>query len=175
MRSDKPIYLPITNIVSENSKTQTFYFKHPLDSQPGQFVMLWIPGIDQKPFSIAFDDGKFFALTIFRRGGPLTSKLFDLKIGDCVGISGPYGTSFTHEPNRHYLLVGGGYGVAPLASLAENLSQNDNKIDFFIGARDAENILFEKRLKICNNISLHIATDDGSAGQKGYRSEEHTS
>jgi len=168
MRSDKPIYLPITNIVSENSKTQTFYFKHPLDSQPGQFVMLWIPGIDQKPFSIAFDDGKFFALTIFRRGGPLTSKLFDLKIGDCVGISGPYGTSFTHEPNRHYLLVGGGYGVAPLASLAENLSQNDNKIDFFIGARDAENILFEKRLKICNNISLHIATDDGSAGQKGY-------
>lgn len=171
MKSDKPIYLAVSKIEIENTNTRTFYFEHHLDSRPGQFVMLWIPGIDQKPFSIGCDDGQTFGLTIFKRGGPLTTKLFDLQVGDRVGISGPYGTHFSSDLTREYFLIGGGYGAAPLAFLAERLSNNGDIVNFFIGARDAANILFEKRLRASNNVDLYLATDDGSKGHKGYITE----
>ena len=175
---DQPQFLPITNIVNETSQVKTFYFSYSLGSKPGQFVMLWIPGIDQKPFSIGFDDGKQFGLTIFSRG-PLTQDLFTKKIGDRVGITGPYGTAFSVKPNTHYIMVAGGYGAAPLGFLAEELSNchpersegslaHNVTIDFCVGARDKDNLLFEGRIKKLPNATLHIATDDGSKGHKGY-------
>jgi len=162
----KPFFLPIAKIKKENNNIKTFFFKHPLNSQPGQFIMLWVPGIDQKPFSIGFQDKNSFGLTIFKRG-PLTEKLFDLKAGDRVGISGPYGTSFAVNQDLHYILVAGGYGAAPLGFLAEALN-GKAKIDFLIGARNSDLLLFEDRLSLIPNVNLHIATDDGSKGHKGY-------
>lgn len=160
--------LKISRITQENPNVKTFYFNFELKSKPGQFVMLWIPGIDQKPFSIAFDDGKSFGLTIFKRG-PLTEKLFTMNIGDRIGISGPYGTSFSVQSDIHYIMVAGGYGAAPLGFLAEEVSKKNNiKIDFLMGARNSESLLFEKKLSQTPNVKLHITTDDGSKGYKGY-------
>ena len=171
MLNTKPKILKISNIVEETPFVKTFYFEHQLHSQPGQFIMLWIPGIDQKPFSIAHDDNKTFGLTIFKRG-PLTEKLFSMDIGDRVGISGPFGTSFSVRLNTHYIMVAGGYGAAPLGFLAEELTkQNNIKIDFIAGARNAENLLFENRLSKIKNLNLHITTDDGSKGNKGYSTD----
>lgn len=165
---DKPKYLPIVKIVDENPCVKTFYFDYELKSKPGQFVMLWIPGLDQKPFSVGYDDGKRFGLTIFKRG-PLTERLFEMKAGGRVGISGSYGTSFSVLPNKHYIMVAGGYGAAPLGFLAEELAKQDNvDIDFCIGARSSDFLLFENRL---NNIKMHITTDDGSKGYQGYVSD----
>lgn len=159
--------LKISKIEQENSNVKTFYFNFELKSKPGQFVMLWIPGIDQKPFSIAYDDGQTFGLTIFKRG-PLTERLFEMKAEDRVGISEPYGTSFSIQPQTHYIMVAGGYGAAPLSFLSEQLQQYNNiTIDFLIGAKNSENLLFEKKLSQIPNLTLHIATDDGSRGYKG--------
>jgi len=169
----KPNFLKISKIIEENDHIKTFYFDYPLNAEPGQFIMLWVPGIDQKPFSIGFQDKNSFGLTIFKRG-PLTKKLFDLKVGDRIGISGPYGTSFAVNPDLHYILVAGGYGAAPLGFLAEALSchpewtEGSEKIDFLIGARNKDLLLFEERLSKIPNINLHIATDDGSKGHHGY-------
>lgn len=170
-------YLKISKIEKENEQVKTFYFNHTLNSMPGQFVMLWIPGIDQKPFSIAHDDGTQFGLTVFKRG-PLTEKLFEMNVGDRVGIEGPYGTSFSIKPNTHYIMVAGGYGAAPLGFLASVIpsetkrseveSRNPFPIDFLIGARSANLLLFENKLFNVPNVNLHIATDDGSRGHKGF-------
>lgn len=177
MKSANPKLLKITKIEQENQSVKTFYFNHELNSKPGQFVMLWIPGIDQKPFSIAYDDDQTFGLTIFKRG-PLTNKLFEMQVGDRVGIAGPYGTSFTVEPNKHYIMVAGGYGAAPLGFLAsvilreaersEAESKDPLHIDFLIGARNKDLLLFEDRLSKIPNLKLHIATDDDSKGHHGY-------
>jgi dihydroorotate dehydrogenase electron transfer subunit len=166
---DIPKFLKISKIIDEVENIKTFYFYYELNSQPGQFVMLWIPGIDQKPFSIAYDDGRKFGLTIFKRG-PLTEKLFAMKVGDRVGITGPYGTSFSLKPNTHYIMVAGGYGAAPLGYLAEKLISGGSlsSIDFLMGARGAEHLLFERRLTKIPNLKLHVATDDGSKGHKGF-------
>ena len=183
-------FLKISKIENENANVKTFYFQNKLDSLPGQFAMLWIPGIDQKPFSISSDDGKTFGLTIFKRG-PLTNKLFEMQVGDRVGITGPYGTSFTVDPKLHYIMVAGGYGAAPLSFLASLLChpefisgseinnntadqqilkqvQHDIKIDFLAGGRTKDNLLFEDRLSKIPNLKLHIITDDGSKGYKGF-------
>ena len=163
---DKPVILKIEKIIDENPNVKTFYFNHALLSQPGQFVMLWVPGVDQKPFSISSDDGKTFGLTVFKRG-PLTEKLFSLSVGDKVGVSGPYCTTFTQKPNTHYIMVAGGYGAAPLAFLTDKLSSlSQVTVDFLAGARDAKNLLFEKRLGSMPNVKLHIFTNDGSADRK---------
>jgi len=169
----KSIHLPIKKIIEENSNIKTFYFDHELNAKPGQFIMLWIPGVDQKPFSIGYQDKDSFGLTIFKRG-PLTEKLFEMNVGDRVGISGPYGTNFTVNPDLHYVMVAGGYGAAPLGCLAETLSchpdwnKGSGKIDFLVGAKNKDLVLFEERLSKIPNLNLHIATDDGSKGYKGY-------
>jgi len=168
MLYDSPQLLPITEIITENPSVKTFYFNHELKSKPGQFIMLWVPEVDQKPFSIGYADGKKFALTVFNRG-PLTAKLFTLQIGDRVGITGPYGTNFTSQDNTQYIMVAGGYGAAPLGYLAEALqTQKGVTIDFLIGAQSTGLLLFEERLAKLPNLKLHIATDDGSKGHKGY-------
>ncbi|MFA6486216.1 MAG: dihydroorotate dehydrogenase electron transfer subunit [Candidatus Magasanikbacteria bacterium] len=187
---DKPTFLKISKITNENPFVKTFYFDHPLDSKPGQFVMLWIPGLDQKPFSIAYDDGQSFGLSIFKRG-PTTEKLFGMSVGDRVGISGPYGTSFTVNPKLRYIMVAGGYGAAPLGCLAEALANchseqhnchpepclpagrrakrvEGSPIDFIAGSRNKDLLLFKDRLSKIPNLNLHITTDDGSAGHKGF-------
>ena len=170
---DQNTFIKISKIVDENPSVKTFYFEHELKSKPGQFVMLWIPEYDQKPFSIAYDDVKTFGLTIFKRG-PATEKLFGMKIGDRIGISGPYGTSFTVNPKLHYIMVAGGYGAAPLGNLAETLADchpersEGSPINFIAGARSKDLLLFKDRLTKIKNLTLHIATDDGSEGHKGY-------
>lgn len=173
---DTPLLLPIKKIVTETPNVKTYYFDYPLNSKAGQFVMLWVPGFDQKPFSIGYDDGKMFGLTIFAVGKS-THELSGKKVGGRVGITGPYGTAFSVKPNTHYIMVAGGYGAAPLGFLAEeatnchkgrkNLCKNVT-VDFCVGARNKEHLLFEKRTKKLLGFKFHIATDDGSRGHKGY-------
>lgn len=163
---DKPIMLPIVKREKETEDVDTFYFEHTLNSRPGQFVIMWLPGIDEKPFSIAYDLGNSFGLAV-AKVGMFTEELFKKKIGDRVGIRGPYGRPFWKvEEAKTVVMVGGGYGVAPLATLAEELSEQGVKIHFINGARSKDKLLFLKRLETLN-ARIHTTTDDGSYGEKG--------
>jgi dihydroorotate dehydrogenase electron transfer subunit len=64
--------------------------------------------------------------------------------------------------------MAGGYGAAPLYFLAVEASKKGCNVDFVIGARSKEHLLYLNRIKKLKNVKLHIATDDGSAGIKGY-------
>ena len=162
--------MPIADITEENANVKTFWFDFELPSKPGQFVMVWVPGVDQKPFSIAYNTGKRFGLSIFAVG-PLSNKLFEMKVGDRVGITGPYGVPYKIECKTHYITVGGGYGSGPLGYMVETMDCNDCTVDFCIGARNKDLLLFADRVKDLEHVTTHIATDDGSAGHKGYVTE----
>jgi dihydroorotate dehydrogenase electron transfer subunit len=164
---DTPLLLPIAKITDENSSVKTFWFDYNLQCEPGQFVMVWIPGVDQKPFSIAYDDGKKFGLSIFAVG-PLSSNLFSMKPGDKVGITGPYGKPFSIKPDTHYITVGGGYGAGPLGILVERMAEHNCTVDFLVGARNKDLLLFVDRVKDLPYVNVQISTDDGSAGHHGY-------
>jgi len=167
---NKPVLLPIVDIVDENPHVKTFWFEYDLNSDPGQFVMLWVPGLDQKPFSIAYDTADRFGLSIFAVG-PLSSKLFEMNIGDRVGITGPYGKGYSIQEGKHYITISGGYGAGPSGLLAERLAEKNTQVDFCVGARTADLLLFEERVLSLPHVTVHVSTNDGSKGHKGYVTE----
>ncbi|MDP4008320.1 MAG: dihydroorotate dehydrogenase electron transfer subunit [Candidatus Peregrinibacteria bacterium] len=139
-----------------------------LGALPGQFVNMWIPGVDEKPFSVAYDDGHqmTFAIAVI---GPFSKHLAEnVKIGDKVGIRGPYGTVNRIPSNCNVATVAGGYGAAPLYFFAEACVKNGCKVDFIVGARNAGFLLYLDRASALDGVTVHIATDDGSEGHKGY-------
>lgn len=162
-----PIVVPIAKIEDENEIVKNFYFDISLDSKPGQFVMLWLPGVDEKPISISLDDGKQLVLTICSRGRT-TQEMAKMKPGDKLGIRGPFGTNFLIQKNETLALVAGGYGAAPLYFVAYEAQKMGCKVEFIEGARSKENLVFIEKLKALDNVNVQVATDDGSVGTKGY-------
>lgn len=136
---------------------------------PGQFVNLWLPDIDEKPFSVAYADEKEIHLTIARLG-EFTTRVFALQPGDRVGLRGPFGTAFKMTQNGNIALVGGGFGTAPLHFLGEQHKKNGNKVIMLIGARTADLLIYEKKCA-ASGFRVMTATEDGTKGHKGRITE----
>ncbi len=153
---DTPEIVKITNIVQENPNVQTFFIDKQIKAEPGQFLMVWLPEIDEKPFSLSYIEDKI-AFT-FQAKGPFTDELAKLKKGDKIGIRGPYGNGFKIKNNA--LVIAGGIGVAPLLPLIKRLKAPD----VIVGAKTKSELLF----KIKNS---KITTDDGSLGFRGFTTE----
>ncbi|MFH1750591.1 MAG: dihydroorotate dehydrogenase electron transfer subunit [Candidatus Micrarchaeota archaeon] len=158
-----PIPFTISKIEPENYRVKTFFFKEFFPSKPGQFAMIWLPGIDEKPMSI--NSGEPFSIS-FAAVGEFSNALSKCKVGDKVGVSGPYGTAFELK-GKNILLVGGGYGVVPLRFLAQEAKRKGGvKCVAIVGAKTEKDLLFEKRLEK-EGCRVLVSTDDGSKGFKG--------
>ncbi len=164
MKTESPIMLKISKTINESTNIKTFYFDYDLRALPGQFIILWLPRVDEKPFSVSYQDNKCFAITV-ACVGPFTEKLCHLNVGDVVGIRGPYGTNY-ELIGKNIILVGGGCGSASLAFLADYAKQKKFNVDFIVGARSKELILYENRFK--ESVGYCATTDDGSYGLKGF-------
>ncbi len=86
----------IEDIVQETPSVKTFFFRDELSdlAKPGQFLMVWIPRIEELPLSIMISDKKNYAAVTIRKHGYGSTSLFEMKKGDKLGIRGPYGNSF---------------------------------------------------------------------------------
>jgi dihydroorotate dehydrogenase electron transfer subunit len=132
-------------------------------AKPGQFLMLWIPGIDEIPLSV-LDAGNGLVSVSVKAVGDATRHLHALEAGATVGVRGPFGSSFTESRGR-VLLVGGGTGTAPLLFLAKRLAAKTERLSFVEGAKTKDELLFIRELNgVCNEKSLITTTDDGTAG-----------
>jgi dihydroorotate dehydrogenase electron transfer subunit len=155
----------IVRIRNESPTVKTFTFTDKLCSKakPGQFLMLWIPGVDEIPLSV-LDAGDNLVSVSIKAVGDATRHLHSLEAGATVGIRGPFGNSFTESRGR-VLLVGGGTGTAPLLFLAKQLATKTERLSFVEGAKTKDELLFVKDLQgICNEKTLITTTDDGTAG-----------
>lgn len=162
-----PKAVPIKKIIKETEFVKTFVFEGSLGAKPGQFVLLWLPRLDEKPISVSYCGENEFWVTVFAVG-PFSKKMHELKKGDLVGVRGPYGSWYKYEKGQRLVLVGGGYGAAPLYNLAEKASAEGCAVDFVVGARGKEHLLFLDRIEKLPGTKLHVATDDGSMGEKGF-------
>ncbi len=169
---DKPVMVEIKQIIQENENVKTFVLQKPKEfsPEPGQFVMAWIPRIDQKPISVSDSNEKFFSLTVFNRGGPFTKKLFESKPGNKIGIQGPYGNGFKIFGNK-IILVAGGYGIAPLNYLSKKAAEKEIDVTVICGARTKAQLLFEEKIAK-TGAKIIVCTDDGSCGEKGYTTQQ---
>jgi dihydroorotate dehydrogenase electron transfer subunit len=146
----------------ENAKTVALVLDGALPAVPGQFAMVWLPGVDEKPFSIAGTDPLELVIS---RVGPFSEALCALEPGDALWVRGPFGKGFSVALG-YTLLVGGGYGAAPLYLLSRALLAEGVSVEVALGARTAEDLLFRERFT-ADGFHVHVATEDGSAGTRG--------
>jgi dihydroorotate dehydrogenase electron transfer subunit len=161
----------IAEIIRETPLVKTFVLDTDIDAQPGQFVMLWLPGVDEKPMSIA---GMRPLSVSAARVGPMTSALHALAAGDRVGWRGPFGRPFRLERERTALMVAGGYGSAPLYVLAKQALAYGMDVSVAIGARAADELLYADKfgqLLGGTRGALLLSTNDGSRGVQGFVTE----
>ena len=156
----------IERIETESHHTKSFYFKGGFDAEPGQFVMVWIPGVDEVPMGLA-TIGETMGITV-HSVGDATEKMHSLNEGDKIGVRGPYGNCFDIQGSK-LLVIAGGTGIASLMPAIE-LAVKDRSVDVAIGALTKEELLFTRRVGD-SGANLKLATDDGSEGFHGFVSD----
>ncbi len=182
-------------VILSNRETVSGYFKMTLaapfiakNAMPGQFVMVRLShsmdpllrrplGIHRLKAQGSRLNGIEILYEVVGRGTGILAKK---RQGDFVDILGPLGNGFTLPLSTiHYplstILIAGGIGVAPLFFLAEKLQEIKNqkmkiKIIVFIGAKTKRLILCEEEFKKLG-AEVHIATDDGTRGYRGFVSK----
>ncbi len=189
---EQPVMMKIDKIISESDDTKSFMFRHNLDYSTGQFIMVWLPGIDEKPFAVSYSGDDFFGITVLERG-KFTKYMHSMNVGEHLGIRGPFGHGFSITDNikdgsGNACVIGGGCGMASLSVLIERLQNNLNQrgdsnkgeqkhhpsspplqggergeVTILNGATTKATLLFKNRYK-----DITIFTDDGSEGIKGY-------
>lgn len=157
----------VKKIIDEGKDVKSYVFEHNLSARPGQFVMLWMPGVDEVPMSIGWQTDKEFYITI-KKAGDCSSAIHEqIQVGDRLGIRGPFGNPFTYDGCKNVILVGGGSGTPPMLNLAQKLTVAKIKTTVLLGGRTKDHLLFEKKFKDLK-CEVHVATDDGSKGHKGF-------
>jgi dihydroorotate dehydrogenase electron transfer subunit len=146
--------------VGKGVRTLRFEYHHKV--MPGQFFMVWLPGVDEVPMSASYCEG-MKGITV-KEIGPATKALCNLRSGDRIGVRGPYGHGYTLHDGRT-LVVGGGTGMASLLPAVEAFSDR-SRVDVAIGARNVSELLFMERAKEASN-NVRTSTDDGTEGLKG--------
>ncbi len=163
-----PKVIPIISIVAENPTVKTFVLDDAIpDARPGQFLMVWLPGVEEKPLSIVQPDP--LTLTV-ARVGPFSTALHDRRPGDLLGWRGPFGNGFTLPDGGPILLVGGGYGAASLHFLAQVARQRDMFTTVLLGARRTRDLVLAKRFAALG-CRVELATEDGSQGYHGLATD----
>ncbi|MCL2288878.1 MAG: dihydroorotate dehydrogenase electron transfer subunit [Candidatus Bathyarchaeota archaeon] len=163
----------IIGVITESPsvKTYTFIDKQSSKAKPGQFLMLWIPGIDEIPLSIFNTTKEGIISVAVKTVGEATQHLHNMKTGSTIGIRGPFGNSFTQN-HGNVLLIGGGTGTAPLLFLAKTLVDKTKKLTFITGARTKNELLFIEQInKICQEKNFITTTNDGTYGLQGVVTE----
>lgn len=158
----------IENITVETPTIKTFFFQDEMVVIGGQFVMVWVPGVDEIPMSVSYS-GTRKGITV-AKVGEATSKLHEFSVGAKLGIRGPYGNGFDITQATRILAVAGGCGSAPIGPLLDQAVSQNKEIKFVLGARTSAELLFKKRA-IDLGIDLDISTDDGSEGHHGFVTE----
>lgn len=154
---DRPGVLEVTEALELGPGISRLVLDGSLDFEPGQFAMVWVPGVDEIPLSLV--GGSPLELLV-QAVGDATEAVRSLSAGDRLGIRGPYGSGFEVRGGRS-LLLGGGIGVAPLIPLARRVAE----FDAAVGAGTADLLVGVEEL------GAEVATDDGSAGFHGLVTE----
>lgn len=96
---------------------RTYTFK------PGQFNMLYIPGIGEAPISISSAPSDHEIMHTIRIAGDVTTHISRLNVADVIGVRGPFGSSWPLEEieDRDMMIIAGGVGIAPLRSVIRHI------------------------------------------------------
>jgi len=141
----------------------------------GQFIILSLLGFGEIPLGIASstEQKENFEVAV-RKAGTVTSGIFKLKLGDKVGIRGPYGRGIKIENLRYknIALIAGGIGLAPLRSIIQYISwhrKEFGRTSLIYGARNKYELLFADEYKTWQkSIDLYPTVDENIGNWDGH-------
>lgn len=156
------VYTPkvaiIKEIIQETSDIKRFVVQyedkslHEKLKYIGQFFKITVFGVGEIAISIPSGDFKkdYFEFYI-KKAGKVTTVLHNMKVGDKVGLRGPFGKGFPHEEmeGRDILIVGSGVGLAPVRTTIERVISNRDKygeVVLIASARSYESLIYREDL-----------------------------
>lgn len=142
-------------------------------AQPGQFVIIRLNETGERiPLTIADYDRELGRVTVVvQEIGFTTKSMGKLEAGDYLqDFIGPLGNPSELRKDGTVVCIGGGLGCAPLYPQVRAMHENGVNVITIVGARSAEHLILTHELGHYSN-QLHIATDDGSRGRKGFVSD----
>lgn len=155
-------------------KTVTFMDKLCGKAEPGQFVMVWIPGVDEVPMSLSAINPDGVTSISVHGVGDASRALNKKAKGDQIGVRGPFGNGFV-PVEGNVMVVGGGTGLAPLMPLTERLVKVADKVTLLCGAKCQDSLLFLDRagsILVEQDSETVVTTDDGSYGIECFVTEQ---
>jgi len=132
--------------VPENGKKMVF--------DAGQFLRVDLVDnpneLSNKPYSISSTPKDSFLSISVKKIGEFSGALHELKVGDKVEISGPFGSMATQDTMEKIVFIAGGIGIAPFYSMIKNLhdrGETDKEIYLFYSNKTKEDVAFLEQLK----------------------------
>jgi NAD(P)H-flavin reductase len=170
----------VREIVSETPDTLTFAFeledgRGAADFRPGQFNMLYVYGVGEVPISIASSRQERSVKHTIRSVGTVTTLISRLKVGDVVGLRGPFGVSWPLEDayGKELMIVAGGLGLAPLRPVIMEALASAHRfkgVKVLYGARTPKDLLYKYEQAGWNNregTELLVTVDRAEEGWSG--------
>lgn len=139
------------------------------DLEPGHFIMLWIPELEEVPMAPSLYRDDIMRIT-YKVVGETTGYMSRLGRGEVIYIRGPLGKPYDLNGGGRYLLIGGGVGVAPLIYSAYILSEKGVQFTYVEGVPNSNYEMFIDEAISLNGEAV-LYTEDGSKGFKGYPTE----
>jgi NAD(P)H-flavin reductase len=144
-----------------------------IDPQPGQFTMLYAPGIGEVPISVSSGCAGGSLVHTIRAVGAVTQALTATQPGEAIGVRGPYGNTWPLPDGADVVLVAGGIGLAPLRPVIERILERRNRygdVTLIYGARTPKDILFRHELERWRgrlDFKVGVTVDAASADWRG--------
>jgi len=148
----------------------------PYAFEPGQFNMLFAPGVGEAALSMSGCSGRVRQVVhTIRAVGRVSRTLQRLKRGDAIGLRGPFGTPWpvAAAEGHDVLIVAGGIGLAPLRpALCHILEHRERfgRVSLLFGARSPADILFAKEIETWRgrfDVDVAVTVDRAGAGWHG--------
>ena len=143
--------------------------------RPGQFTMMYAPGIGEVPISISGMGPGLALVQTVRAVGAVTRALCACPPGRVIGLRGPYGTDWdvASAAGDDLLIVAGGIGLAPLrGALLAALGHRERyrRVVLLVGARSPEELVFARELGGWrrSGAEVVVTVDQAAAGWTGH-------
>lgn len=144
--------------------------------KPGQFNMVYVYGVGEIPISISGDPGRRDVLIHTTRAvGTVTRAMSEMKVGDTIGIRGPFGTEWPVDAVRNHdiVIIAGGIGLAPLRPAMYRIlatREHFGRVVLLYGARTPGDVLYRRELKQWRaefDLDVFVTVDRATGNWRG--------
>jgi ferredoxin/flavodoxin---NADP+ reductase len=153
--------------------TKLFVVHAPLvahNAAPGQFVIIRVTETGERiPISLTdFSRAEGTITIVVQEVGRTSSLVTALQVGDVfLDFAGPLGLEVPLPREGHAVLIGGGFGTGAVFPLAREMRSRGVRVSSIVGARTSDLVILADLLA-AESDELHVCTDDGSAGYRGF-------